>query len=182
MPPRDPGGLADRLAATPARSALGTAKGPGGTSIKNGSLRHLRGPFPFANVQYFWGCAGSADERRRFSPVAAISMPWPAGYGRLGPQTSGRRRPQVWNLLAPCKEVRRPHISGCALGQNPIGRWPLRAKSGHSQTTWQQAGLDPLLPFKIHLSNGRNDEKADFDAGRGCAKGGRFLSDEFGLS
>ena len=29
------------------------------------------------------------------------------------------------------------------------------AKSGHSQTTWQQAGLDPKHAFKIGLLDGR---------------------------
>jgi hypothetical protein len=47
-------------------------------------------------------------------------------------------------------------------------------------------GLDVLstlcCPSRSTFRTGENDEKADFDAGRGCAKGGRFLSDEFGLS
>ena len=61
---------------------------PGGVERKNNSPPNSgAGPFSFAKVHFFSGCARSGEEHRLSRAVVSLSMTWPSGSGRLG----GRR-------------------------------------------------------------------------------------------
>jgi hypothetical protein len=63
-------------------------------------------------------------------------------------------------------------------GQDAIGGWLLRAKSGRKGATLRTGQIDPLVPFKIRPINGREARESGLRLkGVGCARSGRPQSE-----